>query len=558
VRVRRRLINSLPSSPPPTAGEAPGRVPVINGLGIERTFGRRDLLPMACLLLGLRAARPVCRLKIRNLSGMHVSWGTGFLVSPSLLLTNNHVFIDPRYDGPPVDASPDHAIHSLAEFDAEDDENFRPRVSRTFRLDPDRFFFVDKDLDFALVAIHPRAQDGTALADYGFHTIIEPSGKVLVNEAVTLIQHPGGSQKYLVLRDNNALGFVEDKFVHYSSDTERGSSGCPVFKDQWQVAALHRTAMACRNEAEQPLTRTGAIWEPSMTACPLRSNLLRSRRPKRATQVTSESSEAAPVSLEAGPPGVENRRGLGIVEGLRPGGGTLHDRLRGGRAGGSPVETPAERNDSRPAPSPREGVPPGSSSPLVKAMSEVTRILSAIDQGDPSAAEQLLPLVYDELRKLAAQRLAHETPGQTLQATALVHEAYLRLVDVEKVQHWNSRRHFFAAAAEAMRRILVEQARRKSRHKHGGGRQRIPMDEAEPAGRDDAAELLAIHDALDRLAADDPDAAQLVHLRYFGGLSVEQAAETMGLPRSTAYAHWAYARASLRVLLDFDPYDPPS
>jgi RNA polymerase sigma factor (TIGR02999 family) len=191
-------------------------------------------------------------------------------------------------------------------------------------------------------------------------------------------------------------------------------------------------------------------------------------------------------------------------------------------------------------------------------MSDVTRILSAIEQGDPSAAEQLLPLVYDELRQLAAQKLAQEKPGQTLQPTALVHEAYLRLVDVSEAQRWNSRRHFFAAAAEAMRRILVEQARRKSRHKHGGGRQRVPLEEAQPARGDEAAEILAIHDALDRLAAEDPDAARLVQLRYFGGCSVEEAAEAMDLPRSTAYVHWSYAKASLRVLLDHDLDSLPS
>jgi RNA polymerase sigma factor (TIGR02999 family) len=191
-------------------------------------------------------------------------------------------------------------------------------------------------------------------------------------------------------------------------------------------------------------------------------------------------------------------------------------------------------------------------------MSDVTHILCAIEQGDPHAAAQLLPLVYDELRQLAAQKLAQEKPGQTLQATALVHEAYLRLVDVEKAPQWNSRGHFFAAAAEAMRRILVEQARRKSRHKHGGGHQRVPLNEVEPGCRDDTAELLAIDEALDRLAAEDRQAAQLVQLRYFAGLSVEQAAETLGLPRSTAYVHWAYAKASLRVLLDFDPEEFPS
>ena len=188
----------------------------------------------------------------------------------------------------------------------------------------------------------------------------------------------------------------------------------------------------------------------------------------------------------------------------------------------------------------------------LSGMADVTRILSAVEAGDPRAAAELLPLVYDELRKLAAARLAEEKPGQTLQATALVHEAYLRLVTVDQAQHWNSRRHFFAAAALAMRRILVEQAHRKHRHKHGGDRQRVPLDVAEPTYRDDAAELLAIHEALDKLAAEDPEAAQLVQLRYFAGLSVEQAAEMMGLPRSTAYAHWAYAKASLRVLLGID------
>jgi RNA polymerase sigma factor (TIGR02999 family) len=196
-------------------------------------------------------------------------------------------------------------------------------------------------------------------------------------------------------------------------------------------------------------------------------------------------------------------------------------------------------------------------------MSEVTRALSAIAHGAPSAAEQLLPLVYDELRRLAAQKLAHEKPGQTLDATALVHEAYLRLVAGagragRGAPHWNSRRHFFAAAAEAMRRILVEQARRKARQRHGGDRRRVPLDEARATYRDGADELLAIHDALDRLAADEPEAAQLVQLRYFAGRSVEEAAEVMGLPRSTAYVHWSYARASLRVLLDADPDSPPS
>jgi RNA polymerase sigma factor (TIGR02999 family) len=186
-------------------------------------------------------------------------------------------------------------------------------------------------------------------------------------------------------------------------------------------------------------------------------------------------------------------------------------------------------------------------------MSEVTRILSAIEQGDPHAAAQLLPLVYDELRQLAAQKLAHETPGQTLQATALVHEAYLRLVGAGEEQHWNSRGHFFAAAAEAMRRLLVENARRKRRRKHGGGRKRIDLADADPGYLANDDEILAVNDALEQLAREDPQAARLVQLRYFGGLSVDEAAELLSIARSTAYEHWAYARASLRLKLGTDP-----
>jgi RNA polymerase sigma factor (TIGR02999 family) len=182
-------------------------------------------------------------------------------------------------------------------------------------------------------------------------------------------------------------------------------------------------------------------------------------------------------------------------------------------------------------------------------MNEVTRILSAIEQGDPQAAEQLLPMVYEELRKLAATKLAQERPGQTLQATALVHEAYLRLVDTEKVQQWNSRGHFFAAAAEAMRRILVEQARRKQADKRGGRRQRVPLEDADAAYTAPDDDLLAIDEALTRLAAEDAQATQLIQLRYFGGLSVEEAAEVVGLSRSSAYEHWAYAKVRLRCLL---------
>jgi RNA polymerase sigma factor (TIGR02999 family) len=185
------------------------------------------------------------------------------------------------------------------------------------------------------------------------------------------------------------------------------------------------------------------------------------------------------------------------------------------------------------------------SSIRVPPMNEVTRVLSAIEGGDPHSAEQLLPLVYKELRKLAAQKLAQEKPGQTLEATALVHEAYLRLVDVKKVQHWDSRAHFFAAAAEAMRRILIESARRKRRLKRGGNRERVDLDNASVVSKAAPDELLIIDEAIAKLAAEDPQGAQLVRLRYFAGLSVEDAAEMCGLSRSSAFEHWSYARAWL-------------
>jgi RNA polymerase sigma factor (TIGR02999 family) len=187
-------------------------------------------------------------------------------------------------------------------------------------------------------------------------------------------------------------------------------------------------------------------------------------------------------------------------------------------------------------------------------MNEVTQILAGIEAGDPHAAEQLLPLVYEELRKLATQKLALEKPGQTLQATALVHEAYLRLVDTDQVPHWNSRGHFFAAAAEAMRRILVEQARRKGREKHGGGRQRVALNGLELAVELPVAVLLPLDEALTALAQRDAKAAQLVQLHCFAGLSIERAAEILGLSARTAYRDWAFARAWLyRTLRDIEP-----
>jgi RNA polymerase sigma factor (TIGR02999 family) len=175
-------------------------------------------------------------------------------------------------------------------------------------------------------------------------------------------------------------------------------------------------------------------------------------------------------------------------------------------------------------------------------MSEVTQILSRIDSGDPNAAEQLLPLVYEELRKLAAARLAHEKPGQTLQATALVHDAYVRLVGDASPARWNNRGHFFAAAAEAMRRILVENARRKAALKQGGGRQRVDLDSDCATIQPPSFDLLALDEALARLAAIEPAKAKLVNLRYFGGLTMPEAAAVMGISLATAERYWTFAR----------------
>jgi RNA polymerase sigma factor (TIGR02999 family) len=188
-------------------------------------------------------------------------------------------------------------------------------------------------------------------------------------------------------------------------------------------------------------------------------------------------------------------------------------------------------------------------------MKDVTQILNAIAQGDPQAASQLLPLVYDELRKLAAQKLAQEKAGQTLQPTALVHEAYLRLIGPAGARRWNDHGHFFAAAAEAMRHILVDNARRKRRAKHGGDRHRVPLDDAVPAPPASEDDLLVLDEALTRLAAEDAEAAQVVQLRYFAGLSVDAAAQSLGMARATAYRHWTFARAWLLQELAGDEPD---
>jgi RNA polymerase sigma factor (TIGR02999 family) len=183
-------------------------------------------------------------------------------------------------------------------------------------------------------------------------------------------------------------------------------------------------------------------------------------------------------------------------------------------------------------------------------MNEVTRVLSAFERGDPKAAEELLPLVYDELRSLAARKMACEIPGQTLDATALVHEAYLRLVDTEKVQQWNSKAHFFAAAAEAMRRILVERARHKQSLKAGGGRHREEVFDVQLTVPGSEVDLLALNEALDNLERKDQRAAALVKLRFFAGLTVAQAAQVLGVSTSTAENDWAYARCWLRLEIE--------
>jgi RNA polymerase sigma factor (TIGR02999 family) len=183
------------------------------------------------------------------------------------------------------------------------------------------------------------------------------------------------------------------------------------------------------------------------------------------------------------------------------------------------------------------------------AMSDVTHILSQIHDGDPSAAEQLLPLVYDELRKLAAQKMAQEKPGQTLQPTALVHEAFLRLVGENAPQQWNSRGHFFGAAAEAMRRILVDQARKKERVRHGGKFERVDLRDIVDARVPDAETVLAVNEAVTQLAKQEPEVAAIVKLHFFAGLTLDETAETLGVSRATVCRQWAYARACLRLAI---------
>jgi RNA polymerase sigma factor (TIGR02999 family) len=188
-------------------------------------------------------------------------------------------------------------------------------------------------------------------------------------------------------------------------------------------------------------------------------------------------------------------------------------------------------------------------------MNDITRVLQSIEQGDPQAAEQLLPLVYDELRKLAAAKMAQEAPGQTLQATALVHEAWLKLAGPGRQQRWHGRAHFFAAAAEAMRRILIDKARRKASQKRGAGPVREELDESIIEIRAPSTEILAVHDALDALAAEDPVAAEVVKLRYFVGMTIAEIAEALDVSARSADRHWAFARAWLKRALEAESDD---
>jgi RNA polymerase sigma factor (TIGR02999 family) len=204
-----------------------------------------------------------------------------------------------------------------------------------------------------------------------------------------------------------------------------------------------------------------------------------------------------------------------------------------------------------------QDIPRDFSSVCVSPMNDVTRVLSAIEGSDPHAAEQLLPLVYQELRQLAAQKLAQERPGQTLEATALVHEAYIRLVDVDQVQHWDSRNHFLAAAAEAMRRILIERARHKRSLKAGGGRQREEMPDIQATHAGPNLDILALNEALEKLESQDRRKAELVKLRFFAGLTIEEAAQVLGISPSTADNDWDYARCWLRLELEGHGDDTP-
>lgn len=223
-----------------------------DGLALERILDGNDLIPVNYLEAGQRAARSVCRIQIRRRNGRNAGFGTGFLVSPTLLLTNHHVL-----------ESEEMVIRSLAEFDFENDLDFIPKNSKLFRLDPARFFYNNRELDFALVAVHPQATDNTPLSEFGFLNLIEPSGKALIGESVSIIQHPEGADKQIALRNNQILGVFEH-FIHYETDTMPGSSGSPALNDQWEVVALHHAGVPKRNRNGRVMAKSGRVWDPEM------------------------------------------------------------------------------------------------------------------------------------------------------------------------------------------------------------------------------------------------------------------------------------------------------
>lgn len=227
-------------------------VNVNDGLGIERIIGKSDLLEVNYLEFGQRASIPVCRIELRSLTGMFLGHGTGFMISPLLLMTNNHVL-----------RNPDDCRRSIAQFNYESDMYFMPKETKSFLLDPDRFFYTDKKLDFSLVAVKTIAMDGTPLSNYGFLKLFDQPGKALLGEFLTIIQHPKGGVKCLVLRENKVTDIFDD-FIHYVTDTEPGSSGSPVFNDQWQVVALHHSGVPKRDGEGRILSRSGVPWESSM------------------------------------------------------------------------------------------------------------------------------------------------------------------------------------------------------------------------------------------------------------------------------------------------------
>lgn len=223
-----------------------------DGVAWERILGKSDLMAINFLEIGLRAARAVCRIQVRNLFGQVVGYGTGFMVSPTLLLTNNHVL-----------ETFDYCRRSLAEFNFEDDETFVPKESKTFPLEPERFFYTSVDLDFTLVAVRSTATDGTPLSDFGHLRLRSESGKSLIGEFLTIVQHPNGATKQVALRENKLID-VLPYFVHYSTDTLPGSSGSPVFNDQWEVVALHHAGVQKRDRLGRVLAKNGRLWKPTM------------------------------------------------------------------------------------------------------------------------------------------------------------------------------------------------------------------------------------------------------------------------------------------------------